>query len=91
MADTAEQLLTLLEGMLKSSQTLAAGITQLIDQQHEEHREFVRALERMQEQMSAQTAQMNAQTAHLAQLSANDKTLGEMLVKLGETLSPPNK
>jgi predicted protein tyrosine phosphatase len=87
MANTAEQLLTLLEGMVKSSQTLAANITQPIEQQHVEHREFVKALERMQEQMIAQTAQMTAQTAHLAQLSANDRVLGEMLVKISETLS----
>ncbi len=84
MADTADRFLTVLEHIQQTNSALVESLQQLLTrqdaalrQQEAEHQAFLGALQHLDASLQASTRETHEQ----------GRTLGEMLLQLGETLS----
>ena len=84
MADTADRLLQVLEHIQQTNTVLADSLQQLVTRQEAEHQAFLEALQRLDTSLQTNT---QALIQGQVESQAQGRTLGEMLVQLGETLA----
>lgn len=84
MAETADHLLTILEGLQQTNRTLVESLQQMLSRQEAEHQAFLGALQRLDASLQAHT---QALVDMRTETRDQGRTLGEMLVQLGEALS----